>query len=33
MSRVLLYSDLSPSWAWLFATVHTNRALLAEHGL
>ncbi len=33
MSRVLLYSDLSPSWAWLFATVHTNRALLAEHGI
>ncbi|MBQ9452912.1 MAG: glycosyltransferase [Desulfovibrio sp.] len=33
MSRLLLYTDLTPSWPWLFATVHANTALLAEHGI
>lgn len=33
MSRLLLYVDLSPSWPGLFATIHANRALLAEHGI
>ncbi|WP_165176362.1 glycosyltransferase [Desulfovibrio sp. ZJ369] len=33
MSRLLLYTDLGPSWPWLFATVHANRDALAEHGV
>ena len=33
MARLLLYTDLSPSRPWLFATVHANRALLADHGI
>ena len=33
MARLLLYTDLSPSRLWLSATVHANRALLAEHGI
>ena len=33
MSRILLYIDLSPSWPWVFATIHANRALLLEHGI
>ena len=33
MSRLLLYTDLSPSWPWLFATVHANTTMLAEHGI
>ncbi len=33
MSRILLYTDLSPSWPWMFATVHENRALLEQHNV
>lgn len=33
MSRILLYTDLSPSRPRLFATIHANRALLSEHNI
>ena len=33
MARILLYTDLSPSWPWVFATIHANRDMLAEHGI
>jgi len=33
MSRIYLYTDLSPSRAWLFATIHTNQDLLATQGI
>lgn len=33
MSRLLLYTDLSPSRPWLFSTVHANSDLLAEHNI
>ena len=33
MSRLLLYTDLSPSRPWLFSTIHANYALLAEHNI
>lgn len=33
MSRLLLYTDLSPSRPWLFATIHNNRELLAQNNI
>ncbi len=33
MARIFLYTDLSPSRPWLFATIHANRALLTTQGV
>ena len=33
MARILLYTDLTPSWPWVFATIHANRDMLAEHDI
>ncbi len=33
MSRVLLYTDLSPSRPWLFSAIHANKELLSENNI
>jgi len=33
MARLYLYTDLSPTRAWIFATIHANQDKLAVHGI
>ncbi len=33
MARIYIYTDLSPSRAWIFASIHANQNLLAAHGI